>query len=308
MVVLPSIATSTDLSPEDDCEEAARRLEATGRFRVLRKLVPRPLIPNASVTPRAGRRTGIVVDTETTGLDVASDEIIELAMVKFTFDSRGIHDIVARFEALQQPSRPLSSSIARLTGLDDRMLAGAEIDEEAVAAFAASADLVIAHNARFDRPFCEKHFPAFRSKRWACSATEIDWRRLGVEGAKLGYILASFGRFHSGHRALADCDALLEVLGAPPPAGGQAAFVHLVASSDRTTVEIVAKGAPFQAKDVLKARGYRWNNGSGNSEKGWFTIVSEDHFADEVEFLRNSIFGRAVDLPVRRLTALDRYR
>ncbi len=297
-------STATRASEED----MVRHLEETGQFRILRRLDPRPVLPECSLPPTDGKRIGIVLDTETTGLTAASDEIIELAMVKFTFDEARIHDLVAIFEGLQQPSRPLSTEISRLTGLTDAMLAGAVMNDDAVAAFVISADLVIAHNAKFDRPFCERRFPPFREKAWACSATEVDWARLGVEGTKLGYILNSHGFFHSGHRALADCQALVEILAASPQNKSKSAFAQLVASSKKTTFEISAEGAPFQAKDILKARGYKWNSGGDGRLKSWVAIVSEAQVADEIAFLRREIFSRPVDLPVRRLTALDRYR
>lgn len=52
------------------------------------------------------------------------------------------------------------------------MVLGQRIDPEAVAAFAAGAGIVIAHNASFDRKFAERYWPLFQQKAWACSATE----------------------------------------------------------------------------------------------------------------------------------------
>ncbi|MGG2479144.1 3'-5' exonuclease, partial [Rhizobium sp. BR5] len=76
----------------------------------------------------------------------------------------------------------------------------------------AHADLIIAHNAGFDRPFCEAFSPIFRDKAWACSVSEIDWSARGFEGSKLAYLIGQSGYFHDGHRAVDDCFALLEVL------------------------------------------------------------------------------------------------
>lgn len=55
----------------------AQRLKASGDYRVLRRLGPRP---TRAAAPGAVTRLGLFVDVETTGLDRARDEIIELAM------------------------------------------------------------------------------------------------------------------------------------------------------------------------------------------------------------------------------------
>ena len=64
-----------------DHEAAARMLEATGDYRVLRRLQPRPVI--VSRLPCEGEKIAIILDTETTGLDHTRDEVIELGMVAF---------------------------------------------------------------------------------------------------------------------------------------------------------------------------------------------------------------------------------
>jgi DNA polymerase III subunit epsilon len=72
--------------------------------------------------------------------------------------------------------------------------------------------IVIAHNSGFDRKIVERYWTVFEQKAWGCSATEIDWRKLGFAGAQLGYLLTGAGFFHHAHRAVDDCHALLEVL------------------------------------------------------------------------------------------------
>ena len=58
----------------------AAALEASGQYRVPRKLGARP---PATVPEGENTRIGLFVDVETTGLDTRRDEIIELAMVPF---------------------------------------------------------------------------------------------------------------------------------------------------------------------------------------------------------------------------------
>ncbi|WP_423827828.1 exonuclease domain-containing protein [Sinorhizobium meliloti] len=131
----------------------AQLLEERGSDRVLRKLVGREIV----ATERLGYpRVGVIVDTETTGLDHRKDEVIEIGAVAFTFDDEGdIGDVTGLFGGLQKPTVPIPPEITRLTEITDEMVAGQMIDVGLLGALIDPADVVIAHNARFDRPFCE---------------------------------------------------------------------------------------------------------------------------------------------------------
>ena len=291
-----------------DPETMASQLEASGAYRVLRRLEPRPVL--AGWTPALkgeGEKIGIILDTETTGLDPSCEEIIELGMVMFTYGSHGIGDIVDVFSALREPKAPIRPEITRITGITDEMVAGRSIDPAEVAAFIASADLVIAHNAKFDRPFCERFEPSFADKPWACSIAEVDWTALGFEGSKLTYLVGQCGLFHNGHRAVDDCHALLEVLTCSR-GSGDSALVGLVASAERRTCRIYALGSPFDLKDVLKGRGYRWSDGSDGRPKSWWIEVVETDYDAERRFLTDEIYQRDCDPHSQWLTATDRYK
>lgn len=80
-------------SPSEAGEaEMVRRLEATGRYRVLRKLEPRPI----AAMPKPGfPLRGVIIDTETTGLSFRKNEVIEVGAVAFSFDAFGaIGDVI----------------------------------------------------------------------------------------------------------------------------------------------------------------------------------------------------------------------
>jgi DNA polymerase-3 subunit epsilon len=97
----------------------AEALSRSADFRVLRRLVPR--IPSS---PAAGQetRTGILIDTETTGLDHRKDEVIELGMVKFDYTAAGrIVGVRDTFSAFNEPSEPIPAEITALTGITDAM-------------------------------------------------------------------------------------------------------------------------------------------------------------------------------------------
>ena len=85
-------------------------------------------------------------------------------------------------------------------------------------------------------------------------------------------------------------------------------FVHLLDSSSRTRVRVWAEWAPFDMKDVLKARGYRWSGGGDGQPKAWWTEVDEDDLAAELCFLEREVYLREVELRRDVLTAYERYR
>ncbi|KQT54961.1 DNA polymerase III subunit epsilon [Aureimonas sp. Leaf454] len=293
--------------PSADPEAMAVALEATGRYRVLRQLQPRPIAawPEAGA-PGAG--IAVILDTETTGLDARRDEVIELGMVAVTYDAHGIGVVVDVYSELREPGVPISAEITRITGISQDMVAGRSIDPQAVAAFVARADLVVAHNATFDRPFCERLAPGFDTLRWACSVAEVDWTARGYEGAKLGYLVGQSGWFHQGHRAVDDCHALLEVLARPRRPSETPPFLDLLAAASRRRCRIWAEGSPFHTKDLLKARGYRWNDGTDGRAKSWWVEVEEAAFETELAFLRTEIFRAAIDPPIRWMDATERFR
>lgn len=300
------VPTSEKPLPHLNDEAMARHLEDTGSYRVLRKLQP----PQVTSYPRADfPRRGVIVDTETTGLNYRSDEIIEIGAVAFSFNDLGeIGEVTGVYGGLQQPTTPIPAEITRLTGITDDMVAGQIIDAPALRAIVGSADLIIAHNASFDRPFCEAFSPMFTDKAWACSVSEIDWAGRGFEGSKLGYLVGQSGYFHDGHRAVDDCFALLEVLRRQTGVSVSTPFAELLESSNRSRVRIYAENSPFDMKDYLKARGYRWSDGSDGRPKSWWVELPEDKLDDELSFLRIEIYSWDADPPIVHLTAFDRFR
>jgi DNA polymerase-3 subunit epsilon len=287
--------------------EMVRHLQGTGRYRILRKLEARAV---AEVVGPEFPLRGVILDTETTGLDHRKDEIIEIGAIAFTFDAAGnIGDVIGLYGGLQQPSIPIPAEITKLTGITDAMVAGQLIDIAALRNLIDPADLVIAHNAGFDRPFCEAFSPIFVDKAWACSSAEVQWSARGYEGTKLGYLIGQAGYFHYGHRAVDDCFALLEVLARQAEGIPETAFAELYQASQRSRVRIFAENSPFDMKDLLKARGYRWSDGSDGRPKSWWVELAVEVLDDELHYLRTEIYRWPdADPPIRKLTAFDRFK
>jgi DNA polymerase-3 subunit epsilon len=176
-----------------------------------------------------------------------------------------------------------------------------------VKALAESADLIVAHNAAFDRRFLERFSPAFEVKPWACSMSQVDWANEGYEGTKLAYLAMGAGFFYDRHRAANDCIAGIELLASPLPRTGMPAMRRLLDSARRPAWRIWAENAPFELKDELKRRGYRWNGEGGPSPKAWYVEVCDEAKGDELAYLRAVIYQAEVEVSARRITAYERF-
>eukprot|EP01037_Dinobryon_pediforme_P015531 gene15531-15678_t len=283
----------------------ASALEATGQYQVLRKIVPRDQINPDDGSPT---KTALFVDVETTGLDPSRNEIIELAMVPFTYGLDGrIFAIKAPFHGLQEPKEPISAEITTITGITPEMVAGQKIDWAQVTAMLDMVDLVIAHNAAFDRQFLERACPDFEFKPWGCSNSQINWRSEGFEGTRLGYLVASAGYFYDRHRALNDCHAAIELLSKPLPRSGMIALKQLLDKARASEWRLFAAYAPFEFKDILKDRGYKWNASGMGPMKAWYRDVTDDARDAELAFLEAEIYHMQVDIPMRRMDAFNRF-
>lgn len=290
-----------------EADALIRQLEATGDFRVLRRFAPRERYDEAGPD---GLKQGLVVDVETTGLDPAADAIIELAAVPFTFRPAdgAVVTVAAPATWLEDPGRAIPREVVELTGITQEMVAGQRIDDAAATALVERADLIIAHNAAFDRRFLNRRLPACAQRFWACSQREIPWKREVGASAALEFLLIKHcGMFFQGHRAAVDCQALVHLLATPLASGGTP-LRWLLESARRTTARIWAVDAPYDAKDALKTRGYSWNGGGDGRPKAWFREVAKDDVEAEKAWLAaNAYGGRPGNPRVDLLTARNRY-
>lgn len=293
-----------------EAEIAVTGLHSTGDYKVLRRM-------NLSQDNRfagkviANPRIGLCLDTETTGLNPASDKIIELGIVAFLYDplTAGIIKIIDRYAGFEDPGFPLSEETTAITGITDDMVSGKSFDEAHVCRLADQASLVIAHNAAFDRKFVEARYPVFSGMPWACSITQIDWHAERITTRVLEYLLFKFGWFINAHRALDDAEGLLGLLLERLPVSGTLVFKALIDKYEEISAKICAVGAPFDKKDVLKQRGYRWNDGTQGGCKAWWTSVPGDMEREELAWLANEIYPRGTtdSVEITRVNALDRF-
>ena len=289
---------------DEQAESLAQQLEANPNYRVQRKLAPQSAFAESDGRPLA---RGVIVDTETTGLNQDTDKIMEIGLVVFEYDPETgqAYRVLESFGALEYPGIPITPETTEITGITNEMVAGQRIDDVRVAELVSGASIVIAHNSKFDRPFLEQRFPLFEELPWGCSFAQVDWDGEGLGARKLDYIAFQFGFFFDAHRAETDCQALLTILQKELPKSKVKVLKSLLDQLPQKDWTVYALNSAFDTKDLLKARSYYWDAG----RKTWHrTLTGTEAITGEVAWLKESIYGgRSVKLEFEVRDALLRY-
>ncbi len=165
----------------------------------------------------------VVFDTETTGLNFSTDQIIELAAVKIIKNERGkvtLDSEMDEFISLPE-GKKLDPFVVNLTGITDEMLLrkGISVGSAAKLFFDMSCDgptLLVAHNAQFDLMFTRN---LLRGCKYSCCLDFLDTLTVYKDRRpyphKLKDAITAYGldgKVQNSHRAIDDVKALVEVL------------------------------------------------------------------------------------------------
>lgn len=156
----------------------------------------------------------VAFDLETTGLRYTDDAIVEIAAVRVV-DGK----IVAEYEQLVDPERPMPSEASAVNHITDEMLKGKPRIYEVLPAFLSfiGDDVLAAHNARFDARFIAM---ACSWNKFDVPASYFDTMELArywpeAENKKLGTLAAAAGiENDDAHRALGDARTVAGLISA----------------------------------------------------------------------------------------------
>ena len=295
----------TDKTKQKEITNAIAILNSSNNHKILKR------VPEEIIEKKSSQKSfkAAFIDLETTGLDPKKNEIIEVGTLIASFTNEdGFININYSNNQLQEPKIPISEEITKITGITNEDVKGKKIDWNSLKKDLETVDLIICHNAYFDRNFMELQTPEFfqdliKSKPFGCSANSINWRELGYESAKLEYLNLKMGFFYDGHRALIDCYATLNLF-----IQNHGAFEELKNNIRQKEILLCAKNASFNKKDILKERSYRWSSGDQGLPKSWWTIISQKDYDQEILFLKSEIFETSnINIPTKEITAKERY-
>ena len=126
------------------------------------------------------------------------------------------------------------------------------------------------------------------------SRASIPWTEEGFASQALHCLLCVYEVFAGDrHRALADCEAGVWLLAQRLPVSGDSVLAAMRRRALTPTVRLWAIRSPFESKELLRARGYRWMPEMRNGiERSWWTDVEPDEVESELAwFARRSTGG-----------------
>ena len=274
------------------------------------KLIRKLHLPEKYNDPSGGEiKKGIVLDVEATGLSIGHDDVIQLALLPFDYEVSSGKILNIRkedaFDGLREPRIPISKEASLVTGITNEMVINKKIDSKEVEKIINSSDLIVAHNASYDRPMVEQHWDCFKNISWACTFKSIDWLEEGFSSAKLELLGMNYGWFYDGHDAFNDCEACLALLSETLPKKDKTVFSVLREYAASPSFLIKAIDAPYSKRNILRRRGYKWRPADLLNGKVWWTETND--YEEEVKWLNEEIYNREINIPIKRITALNRY-
>lgn len=248
----------------------------------------------------------IVLDTETTGID-EDDEIIELAMLDLFFElkTRKFMAVGLLTDELREPSRmakrTLSPFIKELTGLTEEDLAGKSIDPVAVNNRLKTANVVLIHNAKFDRRMLDSFLQSdeLNNVLFGCSYECIEWITGGKYlSGKQELLLMFHGALFHGHRANTDIMGLAWLI-------VKFDYIGLIIENLKIKYcHVEAVKSHISTKNHLKRFGFSWG---GDDYKVWHKSLPLTDFTENKKEWTETVYGPSGSFKVTEMSPKQRF-
>ncbi len=241
----------------------------------------------------------LILDTETTGLDPEQDHCIEVGAILFHVPSRAVlSQLSFLLPCESNPATPINGIPAAVTRLSQPW-------DNALAYFRAlveAADVIVAHNASFDRQWFGRGVLPALAKPWLCSMEDLRWpaeRQLRATPSVRDLALAYGVPVWAAHRALTDCIYLAQVFSRCDELEG----LLLAGLEPR---RLYRAQLPYEQRHRARQAGFRWND---PIPKAWTRRLSEREAAGlsfpvaPVEPLAGSSSGSPIAHPINSTAA-----
>jgi len=195
----------------------------------------------------------LILDTETTGLDNENDDCLEVGSILFNVKSRSV---LAQQSFLLpvdiNNAEKINNIPAEITRLPQPLSEAIKYFESLVRV----SDVIVAHNAEFDKKWFGLNKLPQIEKQWICSMDDITWpadRQLKTRPSVRDLALAYGVPVWNAHRALTDCIYLSEVF------KRCSELEKLLIRALEPKVLLRAE-ISYEERHLAKKAGFRWND------------------------------------------------
>ena len=209
--------------------------------------------PRGSSSPCVVPKTLLILDTETTGLEPETHHCIEVGAILFDVPSRAV---LAQQSFLLPAESNAAEPINRIPAAVTRL---PQPWKEALRWFQNlldTADVLVAHNAAFDRQwFGRGELPAV-AQPWLCSMEDMRWpadRQLRSRPSVRDLALAYGVPVWAAHRALTDCIYLAEVF-------ARCDDLEELLLQGLEPRQLVRAKVSYDDRQLARDAGFRWND------------------------------------------------
>ena len=259
--------------------------------------------------PRIGA-IGIVFDTETTGLS-DSDKVFEVGAVVFEFDleTLEIYKALDTINDRWDPEKEMHPDASAVTGVTNEDLKGLKPRfRERIVSWIQQADIIVCHNASFDRPRLEELFPGeLEDIAFLCTYADLPPVPRRKVSRSLPFLCYEFGGFYitEGHGALVDAFATFAMLNAsfPDQDSGRTLFQESMAIAEEPFIRVAAPGVPYKYKDDLREAGLRWLP----KFSMWGAVLRPDMAEATLGRIKEAIGGQFSKIKTAEVTFFDKY-
>lgn len=209
-------------------------------------------------------KRALILDTETTGLDPAVDQVVEIACILFDLEN-GVP--LTAWSSLVRAESNAAESINRIPVAALRVAPEPDRVFASASSYVKVADVILAHRADFDRGFVGSRLP---ERPWVCTKFHVEWP--GVRnGEHLVHLALDLGLgVSNAHRAMTDCDTLARCLTRVRELGHP--LVPLLERAMRPRVKLAAV-VSYDDREKAKTAGFAW---CGKTKTWWRDMPPED--------------------------------
>ena len=229
------------------------QLDLLGNFSV----APPTAQPVPAPEPRADFDSGptslLILDTETSGLDPEVDSCLEVGAILFDVASRSV---LAQQSFLLPVDTNAAEAINRIPAAVTRLPQPWSEGLRWFQLLVEAADVLVAHNAAFDRQWFGRGALPPLVRPWLCSMEDIRWpadRQLRSRPSVRDLALAYGVPVWAAHRALTDCIYLAEVF-------ARCDDLETLLMRGLEPRRLVRARVSFEERQQAKEAGFRWND------------------------------------------------